>query len=320
MQAYQSVAFKSAAFRRVFAKDKLTIGWFVPLESFDGDFAKQEELELATQTADRLNLGALWFQDLGLMDEDFGDLNTRYDSFIMIAHLMAMTKKIVFGTASSVLPFRHPLRLARDVVTLDQLSRGRFILGLSSGDRPYDFPAFGVNTEERAELFRETLEFYKDLTTAPWPEIRSPLGYVAGGRLIPQPLTYTPRIVVGYAQQSMEWIAEHGDGWFYYPRDPATQQYYINQFRTEVEAKHPGVFKPFGQPFFLDLSENPDERPSPIRMGFRTGTKYLTEYLEVLRSIGVNHCILRLVPNGRPMHEILQEVGETVVPHFPCHE
>ena len=67
-----------------------------------------------------------------------------------------------------------------------------------------------------------------------------------------------------------------------------------------VEDYHPDVFKPFIQPMHLDLSEDPNERPTPIRLGYRTGRKALIELLDIYKSIGVNHLFLALFDGQRP--------------------
>ena len=85
-----------------------------------------------------------------------------------------------------------------------------------------------------------------------------------------------------------------------------------------VEDYHPDVFKPFIQPMHLDLSEDPNERPTPIRLGYRTGRKALIELLDIYKSIGVNHLFLALFDGQRPADEVLDELGEEVLPHFPA--
>jgi hypothetical protein len=59
--------------------------------------------------------------------------------------------------------------------------------------------------------------------------------------------------------------------------------------------------------------------PSPIFLGFRAGHRFFTDYFSRLRDIGVNHIGLNLKYATRPAHEIVQELGEHVVPHFPAH-
>jgi hypothetical protein len=106
----------------------------------------------------------------------------------------------------------------------------------------------------------------------------------------------------------------------YYPLMPQEQAESIKQWRELVERYHPGIFKPFSQPMHIDLAEDPNELPSPIRLGFRAGRNTLIELLNIYRKIGVNHLFLALFDSQRPAEEVIQELGEEVLPYFPPHE
>lgn len=94
----------------------------------------------------------------------------------------------------------------------------------------------------------------------------------------------------------------------------------INEYRELSEIYAPGVFKPFTQTLFIDLSENPDADPVPIPLGFHVGRKQLLEILYQFQSIGVNHLAFVLYFSKRPPEEVIQELGEFVRPYFPTHE
>jgi luciferase-type oxidoreductase len=126
-------------------------------------------------------------------------------------------------------------------------------------------------------------------------------------------------MITGYSQQNMEWFAQYGDGWMYYPRHPHFQAEAITQWRKLVDIYHPGVFKPFTQPMHLDLAEDPNEMPTPIRLGFRAGRNTLIELLSIYKEIGVNHLFFALFDSKRPAEEVIHELGEEVLPHFPAH-
>jgi hypothetical protein len=108
-------------------------------------------------------------------------------------------------------------------------------------------------------------------------------------RMIPKPFPSIPTMVTGFSNQSIEWIAQNGDGWIQYPRIIPQQTQLINEYRELSEIHASGVFKPFTQTLFIDLSENPDSFPVPIPLGFRVGRKQLLEILYQFQSIGVNH-------------------------------
>ena len=79
--------------------------------------------------------------------------------------IAARTKRIKIGTAVHVLPLNHPLRLAEETATVDQVSRGRFILGAGRSGNPRGYAAYGVPYSESRERFYETLEIVKKAWT-----------------------------------------------------------------------------------------------------------------------------------------------------------
>lgn len=106
-------------------------------------------------------------------------------------------------------------------------------------------------------------------------------------KLMPKPVTTIPTLITGFSQQSIDWIAEHGDGWMQYPRSIEVQSSLIKDYRELSDRKQPGIFKPFTQTLYIDLLENPDEQPTKIPLGFRLGRNHLLELLYKLQAIGV---------------------------------
>src|SRR5437764_2280163 len=70
----------------------------------------------------------------------------------------ARTKRLRIGTAVSLAPFYHPLRLAEEVALLDVLSGGRVNWGAGRGFARVEFTAFGVPPQESSSRFREAVE------------------------------------------------------------------------------------------------------------------------------------------------------------------
>ena len=128
------------------------------------------------------------------------------------------------ATGSIILPVRHPLHTAKAAASIDQLTRGRFVLGVASGDRPIEFPAFGIDPDERDMLFRENLRVIREVLADDFPTVQSSYGTLFGtADLVPKPSGRLPIMVTGNSRQGLEWIAEHSDGWITYPRPLALQ-------------------------------------------------------------------------------------------------
>ncbi|MGY1602482.1 LLM class flavin-dependent oxidoreductase [Geodermatophilus sp. SYSU D00815] len=74
-----------------------------------------------------------------------------------LAHAAARTRRIRLGTAITILPLEHPVRLAEDVAVVDTLSGGRVELGVGSGGSELEYAAFGRDVARKRELTTEGL-------------------------------------------------------------------------------------------------------------------------------------------------------------------
>lgn len=309
---------ESYAFRRMFAPGKLTLGLFFPIEAFEGDQPAMENQEHLAARAEELGFAALWVRDVPLRDPYFGDIGQVFDPWVYLGWIAAHTRHIPLATGSIILPLRHPLHTAKAAASVDQLSGGRLVLGVGSGDRPVEFPAFGVSGERRGDLFRENLHMIRRVWENEFPRVTSPdYGELTGtADLVPKPVARIPVLVTGQSRQSLDWIAREADGWITYPRPLELQARFAQEWRNAVDRESPGQFKPLVQSFYIDLTENPDADPEPIHLGFRGGRRAVLAYLEGLRQIGVNHVILNLKYGQRPADEVLEEIGEEILPQF----
>ena len=77
---------------------------------------------------------------------------------LVASTIVGRTKRLRTGTAVQLLPLNHPLRVAGEVTTLDQLSQGRFDFGIGRSGSPRAYDALGVPYEESQERFFEALE------------------------------------------------------------------------------------------------------------------------------------------------------------------
>jgi luciferase-type oxidoreductase len=197
------------------------------------------------------------------------------------------------------------------------------VLGISSGDRPAEYPAFGLQSEfdTRGDRFREAFEMFVAATEGSFPSHASHRFGVLDGSLgmVPHPVHgHIPSIVTGRSRQDMDWIAKNADGWLYYFVNLEHLASLTAMWR-EVTSQEVGadVFKPFAQGLFFDLDEDPGHPAQPIRAGLRIGRNALIAYLAELQRLGVNHFAMNMKASRRPAREILQELAEYVLPHFP---
>jgi alkanesulfonate monooxygenase SsuD/methylene tetrahydromethanopterin reductase-like flavin-dependent oxidoreductase (luciferase family) len=79
----------------------------------------------------------------------------------MIAALLARTSRLKFCTNIMLLAAHHPLEVAEQVLTLNEMSNGRFILGAGLGYVPHEFENVGWSFKSRASRFEECIEILR---------------------------------------------------------------------------------------------------------------------------------------------------------------
>ncbi|MFE0172396.1 LLM class oxidoreductase [Streptomyces sp. NPDC059002] len=312
-------------FGRMFAPGRLTLGLFLPLWPYAGDMKAMAGQAEVIKRADASPLSAVWVRDVPLLDPGFGDVGQVYDPWTYLSWLAAHTKRLSLAAGSAVFTLRHPIDLAKQAASIDQLAGGRLVLGAASGDRASEFPAYGLDHTTRGERYRDAFEWFRGLTETTGPTISSALGRMGGGLdLLPKPVARRiPLLVTGSSQQKPEWIAEHADGWLVHPGSPnsiAGTDALGHKVAAWRELIPGGRFKPVATNEWLDLAEDPHAPPQSLRGGFvlRIGTQALIEQLHRWQERGINHAALGVQHGRRPAAEVVAQLIEDVVPHFPA--
>ena len=83
--------------------------------------------------------------------------------FQVLARLIPHSGNMLLGTSVYVASLSHPVQMAEELATLDQLSRGRVIFGAGIGYRDEEFASFGIDRSDRAPRFIEALEVIRGL-------------------------------------------------------------------------------------------------------------------------------------------------------------
>jgi luciferase-type oxidoreductase len=304
-------------YNNVFRYGHLSIGIMLPIESYAGAIpTMNDHLEMAALAED-VGFSSLWLRDVPLLDPAFGDAGQLFDPWTYLGFLAAFTKTIALGTSSIICPLRHPIHIAKAAFSMDILSNQRFIMGVASGDRPIEYPAFAEELENRYTTFRKGFEYFNTLSTD-FPVYSDALGTMGGtADLLPKPLSSKiPKLVTGFSGQDIEWIAENAEGWLYYPRSLNYQESLVKTWHDALEKVGATYSKPFAQSLYIDLVEDADYRPVPIHLGYKLGVNWLVEILTQLRELHVNHVILNIKYGKLSAQKVLEKIGRHVIPHF----
>ncbi|MHC5361999.1 TIGR03571 family LLM class oxidoreductase [Myroides sp. LJL110] len=303
-------------YNKLFKPSKLTFGLIAPLKGYpDSAIPDMADHQNITTQADNVGIDAIWLRDVPFYDPNFGDVGQVFDVVAYSGWLAAKTKNIIIGTAGVILPFRDPVLLAKQALSIDNLSNGRFILGIAGGDRASEYPAMGIPFNQRVERFAEATKILKTLITEPYPKYQSEYygNLLDNLQMYPKPISgNVPIINIGRAGQSIDWIAENTHGWIWHGMQAQKSAELINTWQDKTK----GVFKPYGYGTFFELSANPDT-PIHVQSNFIYGGRNaLIDYWQMQQNIGISHIILNLKPSRRNPMDVLEEFGKYIVPAF----
>src|SRR5215472_3329848 len=113
--------------------------------------------------AERWGLDAMWLAEIHVNPER----SVCSAPLTLAGAIAARTKRMKVGTGVQVLPLCHPLRLAEEAATVDQISRGRLIFGVGRSGFPRTYEAYGIPYAESQERFAETLDIIKQAWREP---------------------------------------------------------------------------------------------------------------------------------------------------------
>ena len=204
----------------------------IGLGLFTGQVPPDQGRTIAQEYSDILGLARLAEQvgfDSFWVSEHHGAEDSYLPSLIvMLAAVAAVTDRITLGTAVVLAPFQQPLRFAEDCAVLDQLSRGRLIVGLGLGWRKREFESFSVPMSERVGRTAELLSICR----AAWDHERFTFEgkhfHYRDVMVTPKPYGYLPILLGGSVAQAAARAGKIADGFM------ATPKNNIDVFRRQI--------------------------------------------------------------------------------------
>jgi alkanesulfonate monooxygenase SsuD/methylene tetrahydromethanopterin reductase-like flavin-dependent oxidoreductase (luciferase family) len=86
---------------------------------------------------------------------------------VWLAAVAQRTQRLRFGPLVYLLPLYHPIKLLEEICMLDQISRGRFLLGVGRGISPIEMRYYGLNPDETPAMYAEALDVIQRGMTSP---------------------------------------------------------------------------------------------------------------------------------------------------------
>ena len=139
-----------------------------------------------------------------------------YEAMVTSTWLAARTERLHIGSLVLCDAFRNPSMLAREAVSIDHASRGRFELGLGWGSVAEEFTTFGVEPSEpsrRVQRMRETLEIITALWRGEVVDYDGEFHTVRSAQQLPVPLGHIPIVIGGTGRKTLALVREFADWW-----------------------------------------------------------------------------------------------------------
>jgi probable F420-dependent oxidoreductase len=217
----------------------LVLGFGLPVS---GVWATPENLVAFARRAEDLGYGSLWTYQrlLAPAETDWGpQYRSVLDSVVALSFAAAVTSRIRLGVAVVNAPFMPPAMLAKQLASLDVVSRGRLDAGLGLGWAPEEFAALGVPMEGRGDRLEETVACLRALWGPDPVSFDGTFVNVPPSRFDPKPVQHPhlPILLGATAEAGLRRAGRIADGWISSSRFDARQiQSAVTTVRSAAES------------------------------------------------------------------------------------
>jgi probable F420-dependent oxidoreductase len=186
---------------------------------YSPELLTRDALTQFSQTAERSGFDGMGFTDHPAPTAKWlrAGGHDALDPFVALSFCAAITERIRLIPNIVVLPYRHPLVVAKMVATLDTLSRGRFTLAVATGYLRGEYRALGVDFEQRNALFDQAVEVIRGVWSNDEFTYEGAGISAVGLAANPKPRPLPPLWIGGNSRQSRRRVARYGDGWTPFP-------------------------------------------------------------------------------------------------------
>jgi probable F420-dependent oxidoreductase len=209
------------------------------------NFCRPQDFIRQAILCERLGYDSVWGND-HITTQDYvrrlhpGQPPNFYEPLVVMAAISAATTRLRLGMALCVLPMRDPVYLAKQALTLDQLSGGRFIMGAGLGAYREEFLAWGgsrVAKARRGDMMDEGLQALEKLFTEKSASMEGKYYTFKDIEMFPKSVAQPfPLYVGGHNMEAVHRAVRYGSGWLPAWRPLVEMQERITILKREAEA------------------------------------------------------------------------------------
>jgi probable F420-dependent oxidoreductase len=129
-----------------------------------GREATPDGIRRTAELAEELGFDSVWTTEHIIVGPEAADTYGRvYDPLVTLGWIAALTELIGLGTSIVLVPLHNPMHLAKEVATLQELSGGRFTLGVGMGWHQDEYDFMGVPFKDRGRRADEAIRLMRAL-------------------------------------------------------------------------------------------------------------------------------------------------------------
>jgi len=209
----------------------------VQLPEVEREVRWPEILDLARAIED-LGYDAIWLGEHLLYRWPDRAPRGPWEAWATMAGLAAVTSRVSIGPLVACTAFHNPAILAKRADTIDEISGGRFVLGLGAGWNETEFRAFGVPFDHRIARFEEAFTIIRSLLRDGAVDFVGTYYEARDCELLPRgPRAGGPPLMIGSIGERMLRIAApHVDSWNAWYADTSNRPAGVGPLRAKVDA------------------------------------------------------------------------------------
>ena len=198
----------------------------------------EDLLDLATR-AEEAGFASVWVShhiiNAGYVGERLG-LKPYWDALTLLSWVAARTERVRLGTSVLVLPYLHPMPLARQLATIDVMSGGRLDVGVGVGSMPEENEALGIDYHTRGAVGDECIDVMKALWADGAASYAGTHFAFQDALASPKPLQRPnpPLLIGGNGVPALRRVARRGDGWHPFLLGPEKMEQRLERLDEEL--------------------------------------------------------------------------------------
>ncbi len=171
------------------------------------------EYDAIARAAEEVGFDSVWVGD-HLLYRD-GDRPERgpWDAWALLAALAASTRRVHLGPLVACTGFHPPGMIARMAAAIDEISGGRFVLGLGCGWNEAEFTAFGIPYDHRVTRFEEAFAIIRGLVAGEHVSLAGRYWQVDDAVVLPPPARRMPLVIGSNGPRMLGIALPHVDAW-----------------------------------------------------------------------------------------------------------